>query len=203
LTNSAVARSPPAEPSGRLTAEGGSRPYKFSLVDATEMPPGLSLSTEGAITGSPVYSGYSRTVRVRVIDKNGHKALREIPIRTIGESYDLSFTQESPAVPCVGDPAQQCTTVDFVATHSGNTAPLNFIDVSVPVATQAGVGLYKRFQNLSINPGQSFSFSVSVTPFTTFIAIDLYDASGVSVGSNKNYVLIRDPHANYLLANVE
>ncbi|HMN69156.1 MAG TPA: Ig domain-containing protein, partial [Bdellovibrionales bacterium] len=47
-----------------LTASGGAYPYTFALV-AGSLPPGLAMSEQGAITGTPTSLGnYSMTVQV-------------------------------------------------------------------------------------------------------------------------------------------
>ncbi len=51
--------------SQNLSATGGQRPYTYSLTTGA-LPPGLSLSSSGAISGTPTTMGsYSFTVRVR------------------------------------------------------------------------------------------------------------------------------------------
>src|SRR5262245_17825493 len=51
--------------SSRLSAPGGLRPYNFSLLSGS-LPPGLTLSSNGSISGTPTTTGsYNFTVRVR------------------------------------------------------------------------------------------------------------------------------------------
>lgn len=56
-------------PAFSFTAAGGTAPYAFSVVSGV-LPPGLSLSSAGAVTGSAVVGGSYR-FRVRVFDSKG------------------------------------------------------------------------------------------------------------------------------------
>jgi hypothetical protein len=63
-----------------LTASGGTAPYSFSIVSGS-LPPGLSLSSAGAITGTPTSIG-TFTVTVQAIDPNGNVGSRGYTINT-------------------------------------------------------------------------------------------------------------------------
>ena len=55
-----------------LTASGGVAPYNFQLNNSTTLPPGLSLSTGGVISGTPtVGSAGNYTFIVAAVDTNG------------------------------------------------------------------------------------------------------------------------------------
>lgn len=49
---------------------GGTTPYTFQIT-AGSLPPGLSMSSSGKITGTPTEAGYDWTIWVKVTDANG------------------------------------------------------------------------------------------------------------------------------------
>ena len=56
-------------PSGtQLQATGGVAPYTWTLTNGTVLPPGLTLATSGAITGTPTATGIFNTFTVQVAD---------------------------------------------------------------------------------------------------------------------------------------
>ena len=63
-----------------LTASGGTAPYTFSILSGS-LPPGLSMSSAGAITGTPSSIG-SFTFTVQAIDPNGNVGSRGYTINT-------------------------------------------------------------------------------------------------------------------------
>ncbi len=80
--------------SATLTASGGSAPYSFSLADGT-MPPGLTLASSGAITGTPTTAG-SYELTVAATDQAGCTGTRRYTLAIAcsatcsGSSYQVS-----------------------------------------------------------------------------------------------------------------
>jgi Putative Ig domain len=72
-----------------LTATGGTTPYTWS-VNAGTLPPGLTLSSAGVLSGTPTTTG-SFAFSVNVIDKNGGIATTSITI-VVGIGVGLTFT---------------------------------------------------------------------------------------------------------------
>jgi hypothetical protein len=80
-----LAINPPALPNGMmlllynqtLTATGGSAPYTFVALQG--LPPGLSLSPSGVVSGMPGLDGYFE-IRIRVTDAVGCTAQGEVSI---------------------------------------------------------------------------------------------------------------------------
>jgi large repetitive protein len=70
--------------SAQLSASGGSEPYTFSLAVGSELPPGLSLSSSGEISGTPTTSG-SYSFVVDCIDATTPTALDG------SQSYSVTF----------------------------------------------------------------------------------------------------------------
>jgi hypothetical protein len=60
--------------SATLTASGGTAPYTFDLASGSSLPPGLSLSSAGEISGTPTTSG-TYTFTIDVVDSTTSTAL--------------------------------------------------------------------------------------------------------------------------------
>ena len=58
--------------SATFTSAGGTPPYTVSLVTASSLPPGLSLSSTGTLSGTPTVPGVF-TVNVMIADQAGHQ----------------------------------------------------------------------------------------------------------------------------------
>jgi Putative Ig domain len=75
-----------AYPTGtQLQATGGVAPYTWTLVNAT-LPPGLTLASNGAITGTPTQTGTFNTFTVQVADSE------TTPMTVTSTSGQLSIT---------------------------------------------------------------------------------------------------------------
>ena len=60
----------------KFTASGGTAPYVFSLSPSSGMPPGLSLSSSGVVSGTPTYPGFF-AVLVQVTDSAGNTTVED------------------------------------------------------------------------------------------------------------------------------
>src|ERR1700722_11020621 len=78
--------------SATLTASGGTAPYSFNLANGTTLPAGLTLSTAGAISGTPTKAG-STAFSVDVIDSSAP---------ALSQTGNLSLTVNSSAGPSCG-----------------------------------------------------------------------------------------------------
>ncbi len=77
-----------------LAASGGTPPYQWSLVD-TSLPPGLSLSPAGVVSGTPTQAGgYLFTVRVR--DQRQAATVKQFAITINPGGAVLRITTQSP-----------------------------------------------------------------------------------------------------------
>lgn len=160
-----------------LTATGGAAPYNFTALD--NLPPGLTLSAAGVISGTPTRVG-NEPFRVRVRDANNCEATR---------SYNLAV--DCPA-PYRISPAQlsagtvgQVYSVTFTA--DGALPPLQFTtDGGLPPGLQlSGSGV------LSGTPSQAGTFNFTVR---------LQDVNGCP-GSG-SYTLVINPQTNARLVRV-
>jgi hypothetical protein len=79
-----------------LSAAGGTEPYEWTVVDGS-LPPGLSLSDEGELSGTPISAGTSQFV-AQVTDEDGKTAIGTFsltvnPVETAPDAiteYDVS-----------------------------------------------------------------------------------------------------------------
>ena len=99
-----------------LTATGGTGPYTFSLLSGA-LPPGLTLSSAGVISGTPTANGVA-SFTVRAVDTLGNVGTRALTL-SIGT---VSLTVNPPTLPppITGQPYSQ--TVIGV----GGTGPYRF-----------------------------------------------------------------------------
>jgi hypothetical protein len=88
-----------------LAASGGTTPYSWSLVAGLgTLPPGLSLSTGGAITGTPTTAGtYNFTVKVNDSASGSAQKALSIAVAAAGTAFDSIFiSQNVPATLTAG-----------------------------------------------------------------------------------------------------
>src|SRR5262249_42182330 len=83
-----VLNSPYSPPSGLQLAATGTAPFTFAAlvppaIGSNPLPPGLSLSSSGVITGSPTTAGYYN-FEVRAIDATSQQALKVLSINIPG-----------------------------------------------------------------------------------------------------------------------
>jgi Putative Ig domain len=136
-----------------LAATDGSPPYSWAIT-AGALPPGLNLSPQGAITGTPRTAGdYSFTARVT--DRAGDRASRNF---TLGVVPALAIVTTSP----LGDGAVGARYAQTL-TASGGTAPYTWslASGSLPpgVALDASTGI---LSGTPTSPG-TFSATLRVT----------------------------------------
>jgi hypothetical protein len=112
---------PPTIPDGtagvayaqQLSGAGGTTPYTFSVADGTSLPPGLALSANGALTGTPSQGG-TFSIAVKITDATAQTMTRTyvfrvalVPITVTatlatgayGKAYDQSFASSGGFVP--------------------------------------------------------------------------------------------------------
>ena len=86
--------------SATLTATGGVPPYTWGLASGT-LPPGLSISTAGVISGTPTTVG-STAIKVQVTDSQTPTAAVDIASKTVTVNQILSVTTTSLTAGSVG-----------------------------------------------------------------------------------------------------
>jgi hypothetical protein len=137
-----------------ITASGGTAPYTFSII-AGSLPPGLTLSSSGLLTGTPTTAG-SFTFTVRATDAAGCLGSRVYTI-VINPAACPTITLSPTTIPAAtaGVPYGPVT-----ITASGGTAPYIFTITAgalPPGLTLSSAGV------ISGTPTQSGSFTVTIT----------------------------------------
>ncbi|MDE4914868.1 putative Ig domain-containing protein [Methylobacterium sp. 092160098-2] len=104
--------------SSAFAAAGGTAPYSFAMVSGS-LPPGLSLATSGAISGTPTAAGSYGPFSVRVVDADGTIATADATIVVsspltiagsapggmVGADYSATFTAAGGSAPYAYDVA--------------------------------------------------------------------------------------------------
>jgi hypothetical protein len=102
-------------PNTTITASGGTPPYNWS---ATGLPPGLSISTSGVISGTPTtQAGSPYAVTVTVTDSAGNTASADFSLTVTAGAPSVSFT--IPTINLSGDSGTvqiTSTATDFTGT---------------------------------------------------------------------------------------
>jgi len=117
-----------------LTVSGGTAPYNWSLNSGSSLPPGLTLSASGAITGTPTASG-TTTTTFKVLDStvpNQQSATKSLSITVSALLQPLTITTKS----LPDGKRNQAYTATLTA--SGGTTPYTW---SVTPALAAGLTL--------------------------------------------------------------
>ena len=143
--------------SASVTASGGTTPYRFTTISGS-LPAGLSLSTAGAITGTPTTAGTSSfTVQVKDTNSPPQAATANLSI-TI--SAGLTITTASLPGGVVGDSYR--TTV----LASGGTTPYTFTTVGGSLPAGLSLSTAGAITGTPTTAG-TFSFTVQVKDTST------------------------------------
>jgi large repetitive protein len=133
-----------------ISASNGNAPYTFSLFSGS-LPPGLSLTSSGALSGTPTAGG-SYSFAVKVTDSASNVATQSYA-GVVVSAPTLSLSPTTPGAATVGASYSQ----SFSA--SGGTAPYTYAESgSLPV----GVSWNASTATLSGTPTQGGSFPITI-----------------------------------------
>ncbi|WP_408902873.1 putative Ig domain-containing protein [Methylobacterium radiotolerans] len=132
--------------SSDFAAAGGTAPYSFALVSGS-LPPGLSLATSGAISGTPTAAGSYGPFSVRVVDADGTIATADA---TIVVSSPLTIAGAAPGGMVGAD-------YSSAFTAAGGSAPYSY-DIAAG-ALPDGLSLNGSTGRISGKPTKAGTFS--------------------------------------------
>ncbi|MGD1078804.1 MAG: N,N-dimethylformamidase beta subunit family domain-containing protein [Candidatus Sulfotelmatobacter sp.] len=139
-----------------LVASGGTAPYTWSIANNTSLPPGLSLSSGGQISGVPTVAG-TGTFTVQVTDGGS-------PPQTATQSLSIMITSP-PTFYTIWTPASAPTTADVGADSPVELGVLFKSDVN---GTISGIRFYKSANNTGTHVGDLWSSSGTPLSSATF-----------------------------------
>ena len=161
-----------------LGATGGAPPYTWSLASGA-LPPGLSLSSGGVISGTPTNQG-SFGFTVQVTDASGHTATQPLNIAVSAQPLSIWGPAAAPAnVDHGGDNAVELG-VKFTSDVSGSVSGVRFYKASTNTGTHVGnlwtstgtLLASATFASETASGWQQVNFStpVSITANTIYVA---------------------------------
>jgi len=135
--------------SAALAASGGTPPYQWS---AASLPPGLSMTTAGVITGSPSVTG-SFSITVTVTDSAQDSASKSFPVRIVAPALVILTSSPLPE-------ARVGQAYSTALAAAGGAPPYTWSVASAPAGLRLSAG--GSFSGEPTAPG-SFSMTVTVT----------------------------------------
>jgi outer membrane autotransporter protein len=160
-----------------ITASGGTSPYSYSLVSGS-LPPGISLASNGALSGTPTGAGpYSFTVQAQ--DSSTGSGAPYTTTRVYSVTVGVPTINVAPAGTTLNTAYGHAYSQTFSA--SGGTGPYTFTETGT---LPNGVSWNAATATLSGTPTQSgnFPFTVSATDHST--------GSGPFTSSAQSYTLV-------------
>ena len=155
--------------SATLSATGGVYPYTWTLA-AGQLPPGLTLNTNGTIGGTPVAAG-GFAFAVQVSDSSGAKAAGQA-----GISIRASLAISTPAILASGVAG---ATYTETMTATGGTPPYRWALTSG--ALPSGLSLNSASGTISGTPSQTGAFQ---------IALAVTDAASATASGNFSLTVV-------------
>ncbi len=147
--------------SATLAASGGTAPYSWSLAPGSSLPPGLSLSTGGLVSGTPSGTGTS-TFTVQVADSSSptNTASATLSI-TIGPALQLAITTTSLPAANVG------SAYSATLTAAGGKAPYSWSVSSGTLPTGLSMSSSGVISGTPAQTAQSEAVGFTVTDSST------------------------------------
>ncbi|ADG07760.1 S-layer homology domain-containing protein [Kyrpidia tusciae] len=171
--------------SANLQASGGTAPYSWSLVGGS-LPDGLTLTTDGTISGTPTTAGTS-TFTVQVTDSSGtpQSATADLSITVNPSSQALSINTESLPDATVG--SDYSVSLDA----SGGTSPYTWsvVDGSLP-------------DGLTLSNDGTISGTPTTAGTSTF-TVQVTDSSGTPQSATADLSITVNPSSQALSINTE
>jgi hypothetical protein len=183
-----------------LTPSGGTPPYDVHLAPWSGCPPGLSLSTAGAFSGTPQYAGvFYVAVKVKDNASPSHNSLTRNYVITIDNalgqapavslspaSVQVNYTLTAPAPP----------TVPIVIGTTSGSYPFTAMVSGIPGATLSSTsGTVPATVNLNLNPA-----SWSAGTYAGVIAVNAPQSANGNTAIPVVVTVIAPPPCSYSLS---
>lgn len=189
--------------SAPFVATGGAGPYAWTL-DSGTLPIGLSLTTSGAVAGTPTTAGTSSGIRVRATDSAGRSGLSQkfsiavaqplavagspAALATVGTAYTASFSATGGRGPYVFDNGLGTLPAGLSISTAGVLA-------GVPTTAETRTDLQVRVVDADGRAAYSAPFRIAVSDKLTIAGIppvsmtagDEYAFSFQAAGGSKPY----------------
>jgi hypothetical protein len=195
--------------SAALTPSGGSPPYSIQLTYDSDLPPGLTLTPAGLLSGTPQYpgvfqlgvtatdnAGNSVTVSyvVTIDDATGQAPAVSLSPAAVQVSYVLNAAAPAPVPVAIGTTSGNYpftamvsgipgATLSFTSGTAPATVNLNLNTASLSAGTYAGVIAVSAPQSANGSAAIPVTLTVSAPPPCAYSL----DSSGVSVPANAAY----------------
>jgi hypothetical protein len=166
-----------------LAAAGGTTPLSWSLAQGSSLPDGLSLSSGGAISGTPLAAGdFDFTVQVTDSSSPIQTATQALSIDVAQANPGLSLSIAPPSGATVGD---SVTLTASLAPSGTAPPPTGTVSFTVNGVTPAGCG------SVTLT-GLTANCTVGVLPADTY-------AVAASYGGDSNYVASAQTIPSYVV----
>ena len=172
-----------------LTASGGSTPYAWS-VSSGQLPPGVTLSAGGSLSGTPTNSGqFSFTVQVLDGAAPQHKATAALNLTIAAAAGQASLTVTTTVLPAGTVNTNYAASLNA----SGGTTPYSWSVSSGQLPSGVNLAAAGHLSGMPTATG-SYSFSVKVNDQSGKSASQ---ALNIAVGSTSGGTLPTIPGATY------
>jgi hypothetical protein len=160
--------------SASFTATGGAAPYNFS---ATGLPPGLTLSSGGVLSGTPTVAG-KYTIIVTATDMYSFSGTATFELPVGDSALDFQFTLDNTGTQLInaGSSAQYSLSVSpaggvfpFPVSFTVTGLPNGYQKVFTPATVTPGLGSVKTL--LTIQSNTTFALQQSNSPLAIFAAV--------------------------------
>lgn len=142
----------------QLPAQGGKPPYTWSLISGS-LPPGLSVASNGRVTGTPTATGeYNYTLQLK--DSKGTKVTNSYT-QKIATTGTITFMLLTPEIPAYGEDQD----VGYQFFVQGGALPWTFVISGLP-------------EGVTFDPDNGVIYGTPTAASATTISIRVFDANG-------------------------
>lgn len=161
----------------QFTAAGGSAPYEFEVPPNSDLPPGLTFTPSGLLSGAPTAPG-NFLVWMKVTDNIG---------RSLGKLYRLAVDNPAGEAPAIRLSRAPLT---FTYAQLGGAPPPSGVDVTA--TNNAALPFTLALTSI---PGATLSLTAGTTPAIVTLSLDPVALDSAAVGTYAGVLGARAPGA--------